>query len=318
VFSNVDKEPAMTTRTTRILRCSFLAAALSVLLAAGPNGPGDIVTIDLPGVTDIEGYGIDDHGNVTGLYYDADGNAHGFVYSNGEVVTVDGPTSHPALSQTNLYNITSKEGRVGAYYLNDDGQPRAAVFDLETDTWSTLPAIPGATINAAGGVNLWGLVVGNWTTDPTGSTGQQGWIYHPRTGNYTFFDVPVSDKVNNYGTIVNDINIAGVVVGWYADANGGEHGFTKVGARYRTIDIPGALNTELFGINSHGDLAGRYRVGDTRHGFVLRKTGELITFDAPGAINTWVEAVSDNGNIAGLYQSADGNYHAFYQLGAVR
>jgi hypothetical protein len=298
------------------IRCwSFFALAVGLFTAARA-AQDDFVTIDIPGSADVEAYGIDNHGTVTGLYYDAAGNTHGFVYDDGVLTTVDGPTSTPPLSQAQLYNIDNKE-QVGGTYVDDFGNARAAVYDLKAQSWSALPIIPGATYNASGGLNARGVVVGNWTADPSGATGFQGWLYDSHSGNYTYFDVPGSDKVNSYGTIVNDINNAGLVVGWYSDGNGGIHGFTKQGTQYQTIDVPGALNTQLFGINSQGDLAGRYRVGDTRHGFILRNNGTLITIDVPGAINTWVEAISENGNIAGFYETADGEYHAFFALKAV-
>jgi hypothetical protein len=306
----------MMTQRPRIRRCSFLATAAVLLLAASRPGV-DFVTIDLPGVTDIEAYGIDNHGNVTGLYYDAAGNTHGFVYQGGVVTTVDAPTSNPPLSQAQLYNINNK-GQVGAYYVDDNGIARAAVFDLANQTWNTLPVINvPAYFAGAGGASASGVVTGNWTTDPTGNTGEQGWTFDPKIGSYSFFDVPGADKTHFFGTAVWDINNAGVIVGFYTDNAGNIHGFTKTGLQHQTIDIPGARNTEFYGINNQGDLAGRYRVGDTRHGCVLRNNGTLLTLDVPGAINTWVTAISENGNIAGYYQTADGDRHGFFALKAV-
>jgi hypothetical protein len=301
---------------SRLLRWSFLALTVGPLLAGGPPN-GQFVTIDIPGSADVEAYGIDNHGTITGLYYDAAGNGHGFVYQNGVVTTVDGPTSNPPLSQAQLYNLNNK-GQVGAYYVDDNGIQRGAVYDLDNQTWDTLPIINvPAYYPGAGGVNANGVVAGNWTTDPTGLTGEQGWTFDPKANSYSFFDVPGADKVDYFGTTVYDINNAGVVVGYFSDSNGGIHGFTKTGDQYRTIDVPGALNTEIYGINSQGDLAGRYRVGDTRHGLVLTRNGNLLTFDVPGATQTWVTAISNNGNIAGFYQTADGHYHGFYVLKAV-
>ena len=204
------------------------------------------------------------------------------------------------------------------YYVDDNGIQRGAVYDLDNQTWDTLPIIyVPAYFPGAGGVNANGVVAGNWTTDPTGRTGEQGWTFDPKTNSYSFFDVPGVDKVDFFGTTVFDINNAGVVVGYFTDSNGGIHGFTKTGDQYRTIDVPGALNTEIFGINSQGDLAGRYRVGDTRHGFVLTRNGKLLTFDVPGATQTYVTAISANGDIAGFYQTADGDFHGFFVQKAV-
>jgi hypothetical protein len=288
---------------------------VGLLLAAGPGNDG-FVTIDIPGSTFVEAYGIDNHGVVTGLYLDAASNYHGFVYQNGVVTTVDGPTSNPPLSQAQLFNINNKGG-IGAYFVDDNGNQRAAVYNLKTQAWTALPVIAGAAYNAAGGVNANGVAAGNWFSDPTQATGSTGWTFDPKIGSYSFFDVPGADKVNYIGTVVNDINNAGTIVGLYQDSDGVFHGFTRTGNQYQTIDIPGTLNTQVWGINSQGDLAGRYRIGDTRHGFVLRHTGELMTFDVPGAISTWLTAISENGNIAGYYKTEDGNFHGYFVLKAV-
>jgi hypothetical protein len=300
----------------RILGCSSLAAALGVLLAAGPNGPNDVVTFDVPGVSQTYGFGINNHAVVTGLYYDAAGNLHGLVYRDGVVATVDGPTSNPAVSQTALYNLNN-QGWAGAQYIGDDGIYRAATYNVATGAWNTLPVIPGTGFNAAGGVNGRGVVAGNWTTDPTIATGNQGWTFDPKAGSYSFFDVPGVDKVNYFGTIVNGINNLGVVAGYFTDSNGVIHGFTKKGGEYQTIDVPGADSTYPQGINNEGDVSGVYNVGGVGHGFVLLRNGRLITIDVPAAQFTALGGVSDNGNVAGYYGTADGDVHGFYVLRAV-
>jgi hypothetical protein len=229
------------------------------------------------------------------------------------VTTVDGPTKNPALSQAALANV-NRFGVVGGTYVDDQGNSRAAVYDLHEAEWLALPVIPATGYSAAGGVNDWGLVVGNCTTDPAVLVGNQGWLYDSFFDMYEFFDVPGADKVTNLGTIVNDVNDDGVVVGFFTDKQGAIHGFIRWGRRYKTVDIPCALNTEVFSINNRGDIAGRYLVGDIRHGFILRADGTLVTIDVPGAISTWVTAVSDNGNVAGYYETTDGNYHGWYKL----
>jgi hypothetical protein len=298
-----------------IRRWSLLAAATVSLMAAGPPDD-DFVTIDVPGASQAFGSGIDNHGLVTGYYLDAAFYSHGFLSLNGVLTTVDGPTSNPPHAQVALYNIND-QGWAGAQYNDDNGVVRAAIYNIDTGTWKTLPLIPGSGYNAAGGVNANGVVAGNWTTDPTITTGNQGWTFDPRTGSYSFFDVPGADKMNYLGTIVNDINNAGIISGYYTDANGVFHGFTKNGDQYQTIDVPGSNLTGLNGSNNEGDVVGAYRVGAIRHGFVLTRSGTLITIDLPGAVRSSVGAISDNGNIAGFYETADGDFHAYYVLKAV-
>jgi hypothetical protein len=162
-----------------------------------------------------------------------------------------------------------------------------------------------------------GVAAGNWSTDPTAATGNQGWTFDLKTGSYSFFDVPGVDKVHYDGTIVQDINNAGVVAGLFTDSNGVVHGFTKSGDQYQTFDVPGADFTAVQGINSQGDLSGVYRSGGVRHGFVLLRNGRLITIDVPGVDNTALGGISNNGNVAGYYRTADGVFHGFYVVKAV-
>jgi hypothetical protein len=309
-----EERPKMTHRTS-IRRWSLLAVVAVMLMAAGPPGD-DFVTIDVPDSVQTYGFGIDNHAVVTGLFYDAGGNSHGFVYANGAITTVDGPTSNPAMSQAALYNLNN-QGWVGSQYIGDDGVYRAATYNVNTQDWNTLPVIPGTGFNGTGGVNARGVAAGNWSTDPTAATGNQGWTFDPKTGSYSFFDVPGADKVNNIGTIVQDINNAGVVVGLFADGNGVFHGFTKTGDQFQTIDVPGANYTVIQGINSEGDLSGIYHLGEVRHGFVLTRSGTLITIDVPGAVNTRLAGISNNGNVAGYYNTAGGNIQGFYVPKAV-
>jgi hypothetical protein len=297
-------------RKTNFCCACLLTFGSLLLIAAGPPGD-DFVTIDIPDSPEAFGSGVDNHGLVTGSYYDAAFNSHGFVYFNGVVTTVDGPTSNPPLSQAALYNVNN-QGWAGGQYNDDNGVVRAAVYNVDTDAWQTLPLIPGSGFNATGGVNAKGVAAGNWTTDPTVSTGNQGWTF--QDGSYSFFDVPGVDKVHNIGTIVNDINNAGVVAGFYTDANGVFHGFTKTGDQYQTIDVPGANYTVLLGINNEGDVVGIYHIGVVRHGFVLTRSGKLTTVDVPGAVNSYVGAISENGNLAGYYETADGIFHAYLKL----
>jgi hypothetical protein len=50
------------------------------------------------------------------------------------------------------------------------------------------------------------------------------------------------------------------VVGSYGDP-AGTHGFVYSGDRYTSLDYPGAVSTEAWGINGHGEVVGTYTLG---------------------------------------------------------
>ena len=57
------------------------------------------------------------------------------------------------------------------------------------------------------------------------------------------------------------INDTGQIVGSFRDANGGVHGFLFTEETFTTLDVPGSLFTEAFGINDSGQIVGRFGDG---------------------------------------------------------
>ena len=70
---------------------------------------------------------------------------------------------------------------------------------------------------------------------------------------------------------------------------------------FAAINVPGAVATEVWGSNNHGDLVGAY--GDRFglfHGFVY-KNGQFTTVDGPGAAFTQIRSIDDEGDIVGTF-----------------
>jgi probable HAF family extracellular repeat protein len=75
--------------------------------------------------------------------------------------------------------------------------------------------------------------------------------------------------------------------------------------QFRTIDFPGALTTQAFGINERGDVVGDYTdTSGNVHGFLLKK-GKFSSIDYPGAILTSARGINDAGEIVGAFSTAD-------------
>jgi len=49
-----------------------------------------------------------------------------------------------------------------------------------------------------------------------------------------------------------------------------KYGFLWHKGKFTSVDIPGAIETVVFGINSAGDIVGLYVDATTGHGFLLR------------------------------------------------
>jgi uncharacterized membrane protein len=99
------------------------------------------------------------------------------------------------------------------------------------------------------------------------------------------------------GTIVLGINPAGDLVGAYLDAANKTHGFLRRAGTITTIDVQGATLTSCRGINSKGEIVGRFDA----HGFVRRANGAIETIDFPGATSTVVGAINPQGDIVGHF-----------------
>jgi hypothetical protein len=86
---------------------------------------------------------------------------------------------------------------------------------------------------------------------------------------------------------------------------------------FKSVEVPGALFTRLFGINDRGDLVGVYRMpGSSVKGFLFRNTGEIVTIEVPGAALTFARDVSNTGVVVGSYADQSGLNHGFmYQHG---
>src|SRR5215467_646140 len=72
---------------------------------------------------------------------------------------------------------------------------------------------------------------------------------------------------------------------------------------FTTIDVPGAINTQAFGINDSGQIVGFFDDALGGHGFVLDTGGNFTTIDVPGASSTRAFGINDSGQIVGISSS---------------
>jgi uncharacterized membrane protein len=80
---------------------------------------------------------------------------------------------------------------------------------------------------------------------------------------------------------------------------------------YMTIDFPGAISTDLSGINSSGVMVGSYTdTTGASHGFKF--DGDTFTaIDYPGSTLTAVFSVNPRGDVAGYFRDAGNQWHGF-------
>ena len=121
-------------------------------------------------------------------------------------------------------------------------------------------------------------------------------------GVFETYDFPDSKNTYFYA-LGND----GRAAGYYEDSAGLHHGVVLENGELHQYDVPGAVETEIYGISDEtGVLTGNF-IDDSsvRRGF----TGETI-IEFPGASETYADFVI-GGHLAGSYVDADGIYHIY-------
>jgi hypothetical protein len=104
--------------------------------------------------------------------------------------------------------------------------------------------------------------------------------------------------------------LLGRLVGWFLDADL-FHGLSLRNGVFTVIDFPGAVDTQLFGINPQGDIVGAYDMGDgVTHG-LLRTSSGMTSFDYPGSSGTFGFRITAQRNVVGTYTDGDGNVHGY-------
>jgi len=271
--------------------CS-LAVTLFLLLSSVFVSAQTFTTIDFPGATQTDAFGINNLGDVTGFYVGPNYDFHGFLLSGGVFTTADVPGSTFTLA----YGINDSKVIVGAY--GDSSNVRHSFVQQGAST--TTLDYPGAKDTDAYAINNLGVVAGTYL-DPV--TGYHGFTYN--NGTWTTIDGP-----GQFGTTrVDGINDAGDVVGWF---NAGT-GFGISGTHVKIFQDGNVPIYYANGINNHGHVIGTGE-GQGRSRAVAYGSGtyvtlkDLSTFFPPYMTG---QAINDSDSIVGGYQTADQNLHGY-------
>ena len=247
-------------------------------------------TIDFPGASSTQPWGINRRGDIIGLYISADSTHHGFLLSGGRFTSID----FPGASLTEAYGINAQGDIVGTYMTTGTVTHG---FVLR-DGWFTTIDFPDATYNGPAGINTRGEVEGLYTLAGV----NHGFLL--KGTDFTTVDFPGSTSSG-----LNGFNERGDLVGNYSAA-GVTYGYVMRNGSFTPIDYPGAAFTGAYGINRSGDVAGRYRdAAGVTHAYLLSGS-QFTSFDYPAATFTGADAIADTGDIVGRY-TLNGVTHGF-------
>ena len=297
-------------RMQRLVRSGSIWLAVAFVMAlvcpqVASAGPYIFITLDSPTGDPTQPFGINASRQVSATAEPASLLDQGLIFNNGVGTTYLVPGS----INTDFYQINNA-GQIAGDYYGADGVYHGIVYNSRNNTYTFLPDMAPYLYNLAGGINNKGLIVGNFFPDGT-FTNAVGWLYNGSS--YKIFSDPLA-ALGQEGTITQSVNDAGLVVGYYVDSNGVDHGFVYDGTNFTTIDPPGSTDTLLFGINNAGIITGRFfDAAGVRHGF-LDDNGVFTIIVFTGAVGTGVTAINDNGDLAGYYLDSNGFLHGFEAL----
>lgn len=197
---------------------------------------GTFTTFEVPGSSMLAGQGtlpgtpggLNDFGAITGLYYDANNNFHGFLRKrDGTFVKFEAPGA----DTTDTFYGTFPQGlndleAIEGYYLDASGVFHG--FLRSRDGKFTSFDAPGADLTAGdfngtfpSTINLFGVITGGYAD---ASSANHGFVRSP-DGKFATFDAPGAGTGSFQGTIPISINLFGAITGYYVDNNNVAHGF---------------------------------------------------------------------------------------------
>jgi probable HAF family extracellular repeat protein len=165
---------------------------------------GIFATIEVPGATSTDVFGINDSGDIVGSYRDAMDMTHGFLYANGKFTTLDFPGARVTVAY-DINNFGTIVGHAQGYggFLYSNG----------SFTHIDLPCV-----TSVNGINGFGDIVGTCFD----GLGRHGFVY--AEGIFTKLDIPGIPSPNFMEA--RGINNAGIIVGIYqGDPDTAIHGF---------------------------------------------------------------------------------------------
>lgn len=177
---------------------------------------GVLTTLDFPGASDTNAFGINKAGTVVGQWdvADANGNTlvvHSFLWSNGTFTQFD----FPGAADTYLYGINDHGDLVGGWDAAITSPNEHGFVCSKEQCFSFDVPAPGTTGTQGDDINSKGQIVGTYF-DSSGAL--HGFI--AVGSNFTSMDFPGA-----VGTLAWGINASGKIVGRYVNADGSIHGF---------------------------------------------------------------------------------------------
>ena len=248
---------------------------------------GAYSTIDYSAYSSTSLYGINDEGQIVGTVSGA-GHSYGLLYSNGSYTSF----TYSVTSSASADGINNQGQVVGSYGLTPYVAGTTGLSGFQVELQNVTSLVSG--LGSANGIDNEGQIVGNVFTIDIGVSPEpsSGFIYD--NGVFTESQLPrhhvyLPGGHQRFGPdrwILSDSR----QLRRSSHANGFLH--SKSTGTWTTIDVPGAADTYVYGINDAGEIVGAYTDSSgNEHGFV---GFALPTFPSTPSSNVdeWILSIS--------------------------
>ena len=202
---------------------------------------------------------INTHGDIVGGYFDAANLAHGFLYSDGNVTSID----YPGSTGTFAYGINNNREVIGVYA--DTAQLQHA-FSLRKGVFKNID-LPGGVLTVPFSVNNFGEIVGEFE-DAAGEPVGHGYLQLSGR-KFATYDAPAAPANSTFLISVNNFD---QILGAWIDANSLTHNFLLTLGHSQNFNLPkawGATNVSAQTLNDAGEIVGYYfDAQQVQHGFI--------------------------------------------------
>ena len=262
------------------------------------EGSFALSSIDVPGAVFTEVEGINDRGDIVGLYTSNDGVTHGFLLRDGNFNSIN----YPGAAYTDARGINAQGDVVGTYHLPSENSDPFAFHGYQLSRKGQFSRIdyPGHPNTISQRITSSGIVLGCYH-DHDFMMSMHGFVMD-RNG-FSGFSVPAS--MHNGATPDGS-----VFAGLFADSTGA-HGYLVKDDQFQPFDVPGSKSTAVWDLNPEGDTVGQYRDSSGIHGFVRNAEGQFTSMDFPGSKNTQARGINARGDVVGWYVDSGGRFHGF-------
>lgn len=180
---------------------------------------GKFITISFPGAVSTEPHGINDNGQIVGLYLDSANVQHGFLLNGKKYTTLDVP-SH---TNTVAWGINNS-GLITLFALNSDNLNDA--FLLNDKVYTNIN-VPEAQQSFVAAINNYGDRIYS-IIDSSGNT-HGAFFLNVNSGTYTIFDDPKGVNATAAFGLNDKLKIVGQYLPGGGTSNSANQGYTALG-----------------------------------------------------------------------------------------